>query len=254
MNYPNNFLLKNSKIINRKNKYFYVFKLENSLWEIVDVKKIAFGEFFEFKRSNLDIKDDQMTVIVPSHERNIDNYLYKLPTPLSFRVDDSPIDERGSYNFIYCDSTASYQGEYPYFMASLNRSSFFSFDSLRLDNNTDSLCYSILMNLNINSKVASKHNIKVFKSENLEVLESLEIKTNSCKAFLLKKNSDKFLSSIKPIFFSCNTASFIPLFLSLKISNDKKELNVEHSHPPSEFFWGPSKNIAVRDLKNKWIL
>jgi len=108
--------------------------------------------------------------------------------------------------------------------------------------------------LNINSKVASKHNIKVFKSENLEVLESLEIKTNSCKAFLLKKNSDKFLTSIKPIFFSCNTASFIPLFLSLKISNAKKELNVEHSHPPSEFFWGPSKNIAVRDLKNKWIL
>ena len=40
------------------------------------------------------------------------------------------------------------------------------------------------------------------------------------------------------------------------VNLDKKnhELSIEHTHPPSEFFWGNDRYKFIQNLKSNWIL
>ncbi len=250
MNYPNNCLDSNFKIIQKNIIYFFVFILVNKKWKKIYSRSVPFGSFINLKRSDLNIKDTDMAVIVPSKTDITNETFIKLPKPHSLRLDQCPIEERASYNFSFFDKTASYQGDYPYQMTKIEKGSFFTFDSLRLDMNKNSFTYLVLTNLNIKSNSQLEHVFDFYNPENMEVIEELKVKSNCSQAILMNKDFFK----IKPIFLSCKTASFIPLFISIKISSDNKEINVEHTHPPTELFWGIDKNIAVKNLKKRWVL
>ena len=54
----------------------------------------------------------------------------------------------------------------------------------------------------------------------------------------------------------CKTCMFIPIYLNLFMSNDFNEINVEHTHPPSQYFWpdtpyGNKINKRIMDEFNK---
>ena len=54
---------------------------------------------------------------------------------------------------------------------------------------------------------------------------------------------------IREAIISCPTLSGIPMFLALMRKGDDLYPSLEHSHPPHEWFWYPSKNYT-RYVKN----
>ena len=53
---------------------------------------------------------------------------------------------------------------------------------------------------------------------------------------------------------SCKTASFIPIFINIKVENDLYEISVEHTHPPHELFLGAERFKILSRLRNNWII
>ena len=78
-----------------------------------------------------------MLLLVPQKSNNFPKAPKNLPKPDSLRIDKSPVAERCSLNFSFKNSITSYQGEYPFEMALLKKSSFFSFDGLKQSSNKD---------------------------------------------------------------------------------------------------------------------
>ena len=145
-NYPNNSLLKN-KDKYKKNIFFYIYYLINNKWKKCEQKICKYGEKVEIKRKQLNIPEDTFAVVVPSFNKDNPDELSILTKPSSTRMDRCPIAERASYNFSINELTTSFQGEFPFTLANLKKSSFFSFDSLRVDRLINTETFLILINL-----------------------------------------------------------------------------------------------------------
>ena len=89
----------------------------------------------------------------------------------------------------------------------------------------------------------------VFVSPILSLL-IFKAKRNS---FTIKRVDDleKKIGNKKPLFLKSNKFNFIPLMLSINIKT--KQLSLEHTHPPTEFFYGLKKYEAVKLIKNEWL-
>lgn len=251
-NYPNNFLLRNSK--NKKQDiYFYIYYLNKDIWK--KYKKIIckYGENFELKREDLEIPDDSLAVVVPSYKKDNPKDLSILLKPSTVRKDKCPVAERASYNFSIKNLTTSFQGEYPFELANLKKASFFSFDSLRSDYLDKTETYLVLINLDRDASNHQIHKVFFYLAKNKEVLKEVDIKTNSCNYLKLPKIKKNQKLASDAIFISCATKSFIPLYLTVNFANDNFEIAVEHTHPPSEFFWGDNKYQYSKLLKSNWI-
>ena len=53
------------------------------------------------------------------------------------------------------------------------------------------------------------------------------------------------------VFFTSKEATFIPLMLSIDINSN--QLSVEHTHPPTEYFFGTQKLEYVNLIKKELI-
>ena len=253
LNYPNNSLLRN--INKKKDKiYYYVYFLNNDKWLKCYQKECLYGKHLEIKRSDLDIPKEMFAVAIPSFNKNQKDELDILFKPSSTRNDICPVAERASYNFHINNSITSFQGEYPYELALDKKYSFFSFDSLRLDKNLNSKTFLILINLNKDSKKKDFHKVYFYKSSDKSLLKEIIVQSNSINNICLTDISEHNNSIIDPTFISCSTTTFIPIYVTIQGENNCYQISVEHTHPPSEMFWGETKYKSLEKLKSHWVL
>tara|TARA_B100000886_G_scaffold296523_1_gene223788 strand:+ start:46836 stop:47678 length:843 start_codon:yes stop_codon:yes gene_type:complete len=251
-NYPNNCLMRNSQI-NKKDIFFYIYYLTKKKWKQYEKIICEYGEKVEIKRDDLDIPNNSLAVVIPSYKEDNPKDLSILIKPSSIRKDKTPVAERASYNFSINNLTTSFQGEYPFDLANLKKTSFFSFDSLRNDSLDKTETYLILINLDREAANCDIHKVFLYLAKSKKVIKKVNIKTNSCNYVKLPKIKGNHKSAGEPIFISCATKSFIPLYLTINFEKDNFEIAVEHTHPPSELFWGDNKYQYSKLLKSNWI-
>ena len=181
LNTPNN-RLKKSIFEKPYNTIIYLglYSLTKQNWILIKTFECNPHEFVEVHRKNLKVFDNQMLLLVPQTTNNFPAQVNELPRPTSLRIDKSPVEERCSLNFHLKKSMTSYQGEYPFQMASLRKSSFFSFDGLKqISKNENLINFIIFMNININSESQEKVTIKVFNPNNKEHKKNIIAQKNS---------------------------------------------------------------------------
>jgi len=251
LNYPNNRL--NSIIKKRNYKddvYLGIYFFRNQNWHLLEIKKCNPMEFLEIYRSDLDVDDHEMVVAIPKKLKSFKKNYRNLPEPDLLKIDNSIVAQRASLNFSYLDSKTSYQGEYPYKMSILKKSSLLTFDTLKQNIHKSVRNFLILMNISIIKDSLSNLQIKSFDPNNVEKFEILNAKRNSFTIFETSSYEKRFVES-STIFLTSKEATFIPLILSLDLNT--KQLSVEHTHPPTEYFFGNKKRESVNLIKKEWI-
>ena len=250
LNFPNNFVKDNFTQIKKIHINVGVYKLENSKWELLEIFKCPYRKFLCITREMISVPDNIMVVCVIRKDREFPKICSILPSPHSIRVDNSVVEERASYNFLFKKSSTSYQGEYPSNMAKIKKGSFLSFDTLKSKSQSMFVeDYLLLMNLNISAKINSEILIKVYDPDEKLYSFDLKARQNYISIFNLKSFEKKYQN--KTLFYCSKESTFIPLFLSLDKNNNN--LSFEHTHPPSDIFLGRNKLNAVKILKQKWL-
>ena len=251
LNTPNN-RVKKSIFDNPYNTIIYLglYFLNKKNWVLIKTFECNPYDFVEVHRKNLNVSDNQMLLLVPQTTNDFPAQVKELPRPDSLRIDKSPVADRCSLNFHLKKSMTSYQGEYPFQMASLRKSSFFSFDGLKqISKNENLINFIIFMNININSESQEKVTIKVFNPNNKEHKKNIIAQKNSFTIYRIENENISDLKN-KILFYTSNNSSFIPI--SLTVNFQTNQLSAEHTHPPSELFFG-NKTNAIKLIKKIWI-
>ena len=153
-------------------------------------------------------------------------------------------------NFSFFDADSCYQGEYPFNLANLNKSSLLSFDTLKGSKGKNYKNFLILINISRINRSSDSAEIKFFNPKYRDKFKLFYAKKNSI-TILDTNQYEKELNEKEIIFFTSETSSFIPIFLSIDLKNN--QLSVEHTHPPTEYFFGTTKKSLVRLTKSKWL-
>ncbi len=251
LNIPSN-RLKNSIFDKKYNSIIYLglYYLDEGNWILIKTIECNPYEFIEVKRKNLKVHDNQMLLLVPQITNNFPAQTKELPKPYRLRLDKSPIAQRGSLNFNFEKSVTSYQGEYPYKMASLKKGSFFSFDGLKqISKDKNLINFVIFMNIDIHSDSQEKITIKVFNPINKELKKNIIARRNSFTIHRIENENVEEINN-KILFYTSNHSSFVPIFLSVDLQSH--QLSAEHTHPLSDLFIG-NKSKAVKIIKKIWI-
>ena len=244
---------KSKKHIN--NIYIGTYKLSGLIWELVSIKKCKYGEFSDIARNSINEISNQMVVSLFRKKDSFPISSRILPKPDSLRVDSSPLPDRASLNYHFEGTTTTYQGEYPYNMANIDKGSFWSFDALKASlNKSKSLqSFLILMNLNRDAEKQSEVNLEIYNPHQKDKFLNLKARQNSFTIINLKEinkalNSEKIH---KTFFIQCKSCTFIPMFLNVDFKNN--QLSFEHTHPPDSLLWGRDKFKVIKILKERWI-
>ena len=251
LNFPNNRL--NDNFFKKKyNKVVYlgVYSLGEKYWILLNVYKCNPEEFVEISRNDLNVNDNEIIVVVPKEINNFLNETLNLPKPDALRLDNSPVAQRTSLNFSYENCISSYQGEYPYSMASIKKGSFFSFDTLKERKNEKVKNFIILVNISLSSNSRDLIKVKIFSPQNKEDYLLIDAKRNAYTILDIDSYQGNFENQ-ETLFLSCNLCTFIPIVLSVDLVN--KQLSLEHTHPPSELFFGDDKFKFVNLIKKQWL-
>ena len=252
LNIPNN-RLKNRTFGKSYGQVIYLglYSLEKYNWSLIKVFKTRPYAFTQVERKDFECSSNQMLVLVPQKTNNFPKVTKKLPKPDSLRIDNSPVAERCSLNFSFENSITSYQGEYPLEMALLEKSSFFSFDALKQTCEKDEvLNFIIFMNININSDLRGEVNINFFNPSKNFFKRDFVAKRNSFTIHRIQEEKEG--ENINPVcFYTSEECSFIPITLTLNLKTN--QLSAEHTHPPTELFYGLNKIDGVRLLKKTWL-
>ncbi len=251
LNYPNNRL----KPLFSENKYkqnvfLGIYSFNNHNWNLLGVEECKPLDFLEISRNQFDVGCNQMVVAVLKKTNNFNKVSKTLPEPDSLKIDNSTVEQRVSMNFSFYRSVTSYQGDYPFNMSKLKKGSLFTFDFLKESRNSFTKNFVILMNISQNFSHSEPEKVKIFNPSNKADFKYLKAFRNSFNIFETQKY-EKILCSEKCIFFTSETCSFIPIMLSVNLKNN--QLSVEHTHPPSEYFFGPQKLEFMNLLKKVWI-
>ena len=109
----------------------------------------------------------------------------------------------------------------------------------------------LLMNLSSDAENKSSHWIDFYNIQENKVIKKLELKTNSFSSYDLFKISKKINSTIS---IRSQTTSCIPIYLNISTLNNKFEIDVEHTHPPSALFLKNENSIlGTKVLKKLWL-
>ena len=251
LNYPNNRL----KSIFRKNKYkdivyLGIYCFRDQRWFLLETVKCNPIEFIEISRSKLDVEDHEMVVAVPKKLEIFEDSCNNLPHPDTLKIDNSKIAQRASLNFSYLNSTTSYQGEYPLIMSDLKKGSLLTFDTLKQINFSSIKNFLILMNISKNINSLEPIKIEYFNPKNRQIVKKVYARRNAFSVFETSEY-DNYLDNPPTVFIRSDEATFIPLMLSININTN--QLSVEHTHPPTEYFFGNQKLDFVNLIKKQWI-
>ncbi len=208
-----------------------------------------------FENNNLSISSSdynlavgQIAVVVPCFlDFELNDNLEVLPKPISRKRDRAPINERASIIFSMNDEVSSYQGEFPYQMSCITKGSMLSFSSLMAlqDKRIKTTCVFInIFSQKITKK--KKFNLFIADADTKEKVLCKEYFNNSACIIDIEGDENKDY-----VFYSKDTVG-IPIYLSYTES-DKNELTVEHTHPPTELFWGENKSKQQAVIKSNWL-
>lgn len=215
--------------------------------EWVKIDEVTFGDSnnVTLSSSEYDLEIGQLAVAVPVSvdTKLLDSYSV-LPKPISRKVDRSPVNERATIHFSKGKAFSSYQGEFPYQM-SLVKGTFLAFDPLVIKRSEDANIKTKIVLINIHSaELNSKTNcsLKIADANTKELINVEKYVQNSAAIIEIDQANERELC-----FYSKDTLG-IPLFIAY---NDSGFLSLEHTHPPSEFFWN-EKIKGQRLMKGSW--
>lgn len=251
--YCNNCSLSSYENNDQNHITYSIYKHNNSIWEKVNELSCEYGELIEVNNSNFDFpKNDLLVAICSTKGLNPIKTKY-LPKPNSLLIDElSPVAERASYNFHFKNISSSYQGEYPSRMADSKKGSLFSINfSHTYSLNQQTSNYILLININRDSTIKIDHNIYFIDPYSKEVLAQDKVFSNSFNIICLEDY--KLKNNRKEFMIVCKTCMFIPIYLNLFMSNDFNEINVEHTHPPSQYFWPDTHIMGTKLIKESWM-
>lgn len=246
INYPTNFKSKSLRHASQERPlYVTLYCHDGASWFLKRTEEIPFGNASSFRRPLTCGKDDQCILICSYQSPRVEK-ISALPAPTTLRIDNARVDERASINLSYRQTTVSYQGEYPYTMALSKKSTFFS-SSILASTHQGYKNFLILLNISVFSEPALPSHITYFSISDPDKHYKLSTRTNACTVIDLGTLD---VSLDQPILFFSKTNSYLPLFLSVCLETGL--MSFEHTHPPSEFFWGFHKYPLTNYLKKLW--
>ncbi len=222
---------------------------QSTEWVKVDERIFGRSIFLSFSSKDYNLNDGEIAVIVPVPiGTNLNQLTNTLPPPIFRKMDRSPVNERGMVRFVRDGSQSSYQGEYPHQMSSRVKGSVISFGALL--SGQPNFTHTKIILINICSSLLPKkdkfkcHLSSVSTKKNLQVRDYTH---NSCAIFEV----DHSLIS-EDLVLSSHHTNGIPIFISYNPDIKGSMISVEHSHPPSEYFFG-NTDIGLRTLKKCWL-
>lgn len=232
---------------NQRDLWLHVYVLTRQRWTLAEIRKCEYGESTSFSRSSYPDFGHNTITIVPLLERRGESSLADLPEPATLKLDKVPIAPRSTYSFSLGEVTSSYQGEYPFAM-SVIKGSMLSFDYLSGRTNDNEKSFLLLMNLKRSAESQALHNIRIINSRSQQQIGSFSALENHFSWHEIQKEDEQLVNA-----YVCSTCSFIPIYINCRCTSVSQEINVEHTHPPSELFWmGDDAKIASQ-LKAKWL-
>jgi len=243
-------LIQNRRV--RTTQYFdfkvglYTQKQESTLW--VKLDEVEFDvNTIQLRSSDYDLSLGQLVVIFPcSINFNLEGELSELPKPLDRKSGPDLINFRANIAFIKGTAKSSFQGDFPYNMSKI-KGTFLAFDHLVDPNNKIVKTKFILVNIHSKSlNQKTFFNLYMSSSDSKERLLNCQYTHNSV-AILDDVNKHGSPS----LFYSKDTLG-IPIFISFT-EGVNPFISVEHSHPPSEYFWGENKLLGQSMIKSKWL-
>jgi hypothetical protein len=222
----------------------YTQNIDSTKWNKID--EVKFNENNNIVLSSADYKLSvgQLAVIIPcAFDMNLNDKYDTLPKPISRKVDLSPVNERATISFTKGNAFSSYQGEFPYQMSRI-KGTFLAFDSLMQDKNQAIRTKIVFINIHSNKLSDKKYfELIVANSDSKEKVASKKYVHNSACIIDIQA-----IDNVDLCFYSKDTLG-IPIFISY---NNTGYLSVEHTHPPSEYFWN-NKFKGQQILKQNWL-
>ena len=217
-------------------------KFHENNWHLVDEKFFDNNESLFISSLEYDLSIGELLVVVPADSSKVFEKKYdELPKPLSRKVDLSPINERTEIGYRINDSFSSYQGEFPYKMSCF-KGTFLSFDPLiqHAKGITNKLIFINIFSKKIKTKDIFQ--LHIASANTKRKYKSYDYVNNSALIIDIGNYNDEIC------FYSKDTLG-VPIFLS---HDSNSIFSVEHTHPPSEFFW-KNKFHAQSVLKSNWL-
>ena len=230
-----------------KDLWLHVYALNREKWLLVDCRRCKYGESRLFSRLEFSDYPDHSLVVVPLFYRNHERSLTKLPQPADLQLDKTPVEPRATYFFSFGSSSSSYQGEFPYTMSTI-KGSMLSFDYLANPSSPSQTSLLLLMNIKESAASQLKHRINVVDSYSRKVVQSFDAYENHFTWHKISKKDNSAVSA-----FICKSCSFIPIYINCQCNELQQEINVEHTHPPSEYFWINDNMRLTSKLKSNWL-
>ena len=193
--------------------------------------------------SDYNLNLGQLAVIIPC-DLNFDlkDIYHTLPSPISRKIDFSPVAERAAIYFKKGNAFSSYQGEFPFQMSRI-KGSFLTFDPLIKSQIESTKSKMVLINIHSNQLSEKKlFTLNAANSLTKEILQSKDYVHNSACIIDIKS-----VDNVELCFYSKYSLG-IPIFISY---DENGYLSVEHNHPPSEYFFH-NKVKGQQVLKQKW--
>ncbi len=225
----------------------YTQKKDALIWCKLDEVYFNDANNITLNSNDYDLDVGQLAVVVPCLLDFIcEDIIMSLPEPISRKLDSSPVNERATISFSRGELSSSYQGEFPFAMSRV-KGTFLAFDALIGEPHKK--VSSKIVFINIFSKelpVKNTFSFNVANSSNKEIIKTYEYVHNS--ALIVDVDN---MSDLSYVFYSKDTLG-IPIFITYG-EGEEFNLSVEHTHPPSELFWGDDKFYGQSLLKSKWM-
>ena len=231
----------------QRDLWLHVFVLKGLEWRLIEIRKCEDGESTSFSRSLYSEYRSNTIVIVPLSERRVEACLKELPEPTALKVDRVPIAPRSTYSFVLGEVASSYQGEFPSSMSKI-KGSMLSFDYLSCNTNAVQKSYLLLMSLKRSAESQAMHKINIIDSKSRKPVGSFIALENHFTWHEIAKQDQLLVNA-----YTCSTCAFIPIYINCNCSSTAPEINVEHTHPPSEHFWMGDDMRLSSELKSKWL-
>ena len=230
-----------------KDLWLHVYALDSESWHLVDCRRCRYGETITLSRLDFSLYANHPLVIVPLYYRSLETSSIKLPVPVTLKIDKTPVEPRATYLFSFGSSSSSYQGEFPYMMSTI-KGSMLSFDYLANPSSASKVSLLLLMNVKESARSQLKHRINVVGAHSKKIVQSFDARENHFTWHKISKEDDSDVHA-----FVCKSCSFIPIYINCQFWEQHQEINVEHTHPPSEYFWINDDTGLTSKLKSHWL-
>jgi len=213
--------------------------LKNFYFANKNVLQIFSKDFIDYKE-----KSNLLLVSLDSSIRN--KYSVKLPISFIKKIDFSPHTLRGKHSFIKNNVSSGYMGEYPVKMTKIGSGNTFSY--INMFHSQPLKSKSTIVFINFSEYSNEKGKLLLIDVDENRVIFSK--KTNSNQACTISLDNKSFFGK-KIVLFSLGHVG-IPIYINEYRANMKYTLSVEHSHPPSEYFFSDVYKYQAL-LKRNWL-